>query len=127
MGNTLPEKRKPHVIDIDGKTIANNSYRKVVYTLPNFQLVLMSLSVGEDIPKEVHPDTTQFIRIEGGQAKVIVDSSVYFLNNGDTITIAAGSEHEVSNNSELETLKLYTIYTIPEHEDGLEELVQPDN
>jgi mannose-6-phosphate isomerase-like protein (cupin superfamily) len=78
----------------------------------------MSLKPGEDIGKETHPDIDQFIRVEDGQGKAVIDGQEYDLEDGSAIVIPAGAEHNVINTSSIEVLKLYTIYTPPEHPDG---------
>jgi mannose-6-phosphate isomerase-like protein (cupin superfamily) len=104
--------------DIEKKTIENENFREVLFTGPLSQLVVMSLKPGEDIGKETHPDIDQFIRVEGGKGKAIIDQQEYELEDGSAIVIPAGSEHNVINTSSEEALKLYTIYTPPEHPDG---------
>lgn len=103
-------------------SIENDSYRRVVHTVPDhFQLVLMSLDEGETIPREIHPATVQFIRVERGAARVTIDDEdVYDLQDGDSITIPQNHSHFVENTTKARKkcdrkLKLYTIYTPPEH------------
>jgi mannose-6-phosphate isomerase-like protein (cupin superfamily) len=105
-------------IDIEKKTEQNENFREVLFTGPKSQLVVMSLKPGEDIGKETHPDIDQFIRVEDGQGKAVIDGQEYDLEDGSAIVIPAGAEHNVINTSSIEVLKLYTIYTPPEHPDG---------
>lgn len=105
-------------IDIDKKTEENTYFREVLFTGPLSQLVVMSLKPGEDIGRETHPDTDQFIRIEEGTGKAIIGDDEYELEDGSAIVIPAGAEHNVINTSQDEDLKLYTVYTPPEHPDG---------
>jgi len=110
--------KSPFRGNIEKLTIKNKKYyRKVIYTDKNTQLVLMSIRVGDDIEKETHPHTTQFIRVESGSASVNIDERVYRLKDGDAIIIPAGSEHYIRNNSKREPLQLYTLYSPPVHED----------
>jgi mannose-6-phosphate isomerase-like protein (cupin superfamily) len=89
------------------------------------QIVLMALIPGEDIPKEVH-DGTQFIRVEAGTGIAIVDGRRYMLKDGISLTIPAGAKHYIKNNSkDNKALKLYSIYTPPEHPEGLKQVNQP--
>lgn len=104
--------------NIDQKTEENTYFREVLFTGPLSQLVVMSLKPGEDIGRETHPNTDQFIRIEEGTGKAIIDDDEYELQDGSAIVIPAGAEHNVINTSEDESLKLYTVYTPPEHPDG---------
>jgi len=105
---------EPYSTNIEKETLDNENYRKVLYT-GKMQLVLMSLKPGEDIPAEVHPDIDQFFRIEEGEAYIKVDDKEFNLKDDDIIIIPAGSEHYVKNSSADKVLKVYTIYTPPEH------------
>lgn len=105
-------------VNIEEKTEENNYFREVLFTGPLSQLVVMSLNPGEDIGLETHLETDQFIRIEEGVGKAILDGKEYLLEDGSAIVIPAGTEHNVLNTSTTEALKLYTVYTPPEHPDG---------
>ncbi|HSL45474.1 MAG TPA: cupin domain-containing protein [Anaerolineales bacterium] len=104
--------------DIEKKSLENDYFREVLFTGPHSQLVVMALNPGEDIGQETHPDTDQFIRVEAGQGKAILDGQEYELADGSALVIPAGTEHNVINTSSTEPLKLYTVYTPPEHPDG---------
>jgi mannose-6-phosphate isomerase-like protein (cupin superfamily) len=104
--------------NIEADTLANEDFRRVLYTAPHLQLVLMTLQVGEDIGKETHPDIDQFIRVEAGQGEAVIGGQTYSLEDGSIVVIPAGAEHNVTNTSPSEPLRLYTIYTPPEHPDG---------
>jgi len=105
-------------VDIDSRTEDNEFFREVLFTGPLSQLVVMALKPGEDIGRETHPDTDQFIRIEEGVGKAIIGDEEFALEDGSAIVIPAGAEHNVLNTSSTESLKLYTVYTPPEHPDG---------
>jgi len=105
-------------VDIEKKTEKNDYFREVLFTGPHSQLVVMSLNVGEDIGLETHPDTDQFIRVEEGKGKAVLDGEEFELEDGFAIVIPAGTQHNVINISSKKTLKLYTVYTPPEHPDG---------
>jgi mannose-6-phosphate isomerase-like protein (cupin superfamily) len=75
----------------------------------------MSIPVGESIPRETHAHTDQFIRIESGSGEAVVDGKSYPLKAESAILIPAGSEHQIFNRSDVDPLKLYTIYGPPEH------------
>ncbi len=104
--------------NIENLTLENNSFRKVLYTGKNTQLVLMSLAQGEDIGMEVHNENDQFFRFEGGEGKVIIDGNEYQVTDGDAVIVPMGSEHNVINTG-TEPLKLYTLYSPPHHRDGV--------
>ena len=105
-------------INIEKETLENNNFRKVLFTAPNSQLVVMSLEPNEDIGAETHEEHDQFIRVESGVGKAIIGDQEYILEDGSAIVIPAGSHHNVINTSSTEKMKLYTIYSPPEHPDG---------
>lgn len=104
---------------IEQLTIENNDFRRVLYTGKHAQLVLMSLLPGEEIGSEVHPDHDQFLRFEAGHGTVAVDDTLYDVKNGDAVLVPAGAQHNVTNTSETENLKLYTLYGPAHHKDRL--------
>lgn len=115
-------------IDLENATLCNKNYRNVLFTSKNQQLVLMSLLPNEDIPFEIHPNNDQFIRIEKGTGKAYIGKNkekVYYLSDGISITVPAGTWHQIVNNSSSENLKLYTIYSPPHHPDGLINPIKP--
>lgn len=101
--------------DIKQLSKANNEFRKVLYTADRIQLVLMSLKPGQSIGHEVHPNTDQFIRIEYGRGLSIIDDTEYELKSGGAVIIPAGTWHNIINTGTV-PLKLYTIYSPPEHD-----------
>lgn len=107
-----------YVTDIEKRTEENRHFREVLYTGPKSQLVVMSLAPGENIGRETHPDVDQFLRVEEGVGKAVLDGVEHELEPGWAVVISAGTEHDVINTSADEPLKLYTIYTPPEHADG---------
>ena len=109
---------------LEKRTIENSNYRKVVQTTPQMQLVLMCLPPGDFIPRERHPRTTQFIRVEQGEVQITVGESKKILRDGDSILIPAKTWHQVENKSK-EDVMLYTLYSPPEHPDGLVQSVNP--
>jgi mannose-6-phosphate isomerase-like protein (cupin superfamily) len=104
--------------NIEEKTLANNYFRQVLFTGVHAQLVLMSLKPNEDIGLEVHPDVDQFFRFESGEGKVIIDGGEHLVKDGVAVIVPAGSQHNVINTSAEKELKLYTIYSPPNHPDG---------
>lgn len=112
------ENMSGYFTDIEKKTLENNYFREVLFTGPFSQLVVMALQAGEEIGTETHDDVDQFIRVEAGQGKAILDGEEIELADGTAVVIPAGTEHNVVNISATEALKLYTIYTPAEHPDG---------
>jgi len=102
---------------IEEITEENNNFRKVLFTGEYMQLVVMSLKPGEDIGMEVHHNVDQFFRFEEGEGKVIIDGEEVNVKDGAAVIVPAGSEHNVVNTSKDENLKLYTIYSPPNHPD----------
>ncbi len=102
--------------NIEKLTLENTNFRKVLYTAHNSQLVLMSIAVNDDIGEEIH-QLDQFIRIESGRGKVILDGIEHEIEDDTAIVIPAGTKHNVINTG-VSDLKLYTIYSPPEHKDG---------
>jgi len=106
-----------YVGNIEKETLKNNYFRKVLYTGKHAQLVVMCLQKGEEIPNEIHPHVDQFFRIEEGQAKFIFNNGKekHLVGDGEGIIVPAGTFHEVMNASKTKKLKLYTIYSPPNH------------
>jgi mannose-6-phosphate isomerase-like protein (cupin superfamily) len=109
---------KGFVSNIESDTLKNKNFRKVLYTGKNSQLVLMSLLPGEDIGEEVHDDVGQFFRVEKGTGTVVIDRKKHKIMDGSAVVVPAGAKHNVINNSNSD-LKLYTIYSPPEHMDKI--------
>ena len=106
-----------YIDDIEEKTLSNSNFRQVLYTGKYMQLVVMCLRPGEDIGQEVHDDVDQFFRVEQGEAKVLIDGNESILKEDMVAIVPAGALHNVTNTSDID-LKLYTIYTPPNHPDG---------
>ncbi|MGZ3764625.1 MAG: cupin domain-containing protein [Mucilaginibacter sp.] len=105
--------------NIEKETLENSNFRKVLYTAKHSQIVLMSLLPKEEIGMETHEKNDQFFRFESGTGICIIDGNEYAVKNGDAVIVPAGAKHNVVNTSEKEDLKLYTIYSPPNHEDGI--------
>lgn len=105
------------VTNIEEQTRSNEYFRHVLYTAPHSQLVVMALQSGEDIGKEIHPEHDQFIRVESGTGKAILNGEESMLADGTAVVIPAGTEHNIINTGST-VMKLYTLYTPPEHKDG---------
>ena len=109
---------KGYVKNIEELSLQNENFRQVLYTAKNSQLVLMSLKPGEDIGMEVH-HLDQFLRCESGQGQAILDGVVYEISDGFAILVPAGTNHNIINTSLDKPLKLYTLYSPPNHIDGI--------
>lgn len=111
--------KKGFKANIEDLSQENTNFRKVLYTGAHSQLVLMSLLPGEDIGMEVHKENDQFFRFEEGSGKVVIDGTEYEVEDDDAVVVPAGSEHNVINTSESESLKFYTIYSPAHHKDQI--------
>jgi mannose-6-phosphate isomerase-like protein (cupin superfamily) len=107
-----------YTTNIERDTLANEDYRRVLYTGRYTQLVLMTLRPGEEIGVETHDGHDQFIRIEAGTGVAVLDGEQVVLGDGVVVVIPAGVEHNVVNTSGDTPLRLYTLYSPPEHPDG---------
>jgi mannose-6-phosphate isomerase-like protein (cupin superfamily) len=104
---------------LEEQALRNSYFRQVLFTATHAQLVLMCLQPGEDIGNEVHPNVDQFFRIERGEARFVFDEKEErFVHGGDGVVVPAGTYHNVINTSKTAPLKLYTIYSPPNHPDG---------
>jgi mannose-6-phosphate isomerase-like protein (cupin superfamily) len=103
---------------------ANTNYRNVVYTTEQTQLVLMSLEKNEDIPAEIHSKITQFIRVESGTGKAVIAGKEMPLVAGSSVVIPAETRHYIANTG-TSPLKLYTLYSPPEHSPDRVDIRQP--
>ncbi len=109
---------KGYVTDLEKATVENGDFRRVLYTAKHSQLVLMSLEPGQDIGEEVH-QLDQFIRIEKGTGKAVLDGVEHELADGSAVVIPQGTRHNIINTSPSEPMNLYTVYSPPEHRDGV--------
>jgi mannose-6-phosphate isomerase-like protein (cupin superfamily) len=104
---------------IEKLTLKNKYFRQVLFTGKHCQLVLMCLQPGEEIGNEVHAKVDQFFRIEEGKAKFIFNGKVvHVVKNADAVVVPAGTYHNVINTSKTMPLKLYTVYSPPNHPAG---------
>ncbi|MCB9798315.1 cupin domain-containing protein [Candidatus Nomurabacteria bacterium] len=116
---------KGYITNIEKETLTNTDYQRVLYTAKNSQLVLMNLQPGDQIGLEIH-HLDQFIRIEQGRALVILDGVEHTVEDDYAIVIPAGTKHNVINIGNQE-LKLYSVYSPPEHKDGVVHATKADD
>ena len=107
---------KGYVSNIEKESLENSDFRRVLYTAKNSQLVLMNLKPGEDIGEEIHT-LDQFIRVEAGEGKAVLDGVEHAIADGSAVVVPAGVKHNVINTGSAD-MKLYTLYSPPEHQDG---------
>jgi mannose-6-phosphate isomerase-like protein (cupin superfamily) len=112
----------PYVVNIEELTLQNENFRTAAWTGTNLQMTLMTIQPGDDIGLEVHEDHDQFLRIEQGTATVYMGPTGTELQQTTAeddyaIFVPAGIWHNVVNTG-TESLKLYSIYSPPEHAHG---------
>jgi mannose-6-phosphate isomerase-like protein (cupin superfamily) len=108
-----------YVGPIEKETLENTYFRRVLFTGEHVQLVVMSLGPGEEIGDEVHPHVDQFFRIEQGKARFVFNErEERTALDGDAVVVPAGTYHNVINASKTAPLKLYTLYSPPNHPAG---------
>jgi mannose-6-phosphate isomerase-like protein (cupin superfamily) len=106
-------------LDLKHAAKENDDYRKVLFTGEFSQLVLMSLSEGEDIGLEKH-DVDQFIYLVDGEGTAVLGDSETELEKGHAVCVPAGTWHNIINGGD-EPMKLMTVYSPPAHSAGLVE------
>jgi mannose-6-phosphate isomerase-like protein (cupin superfamily) len=103
--------------NIEDRTEDNYDFRRVIFTGPKLQLVLMTLQPGEDIGEETHADTDQFFRIAEGKGEVWINGQVTKIDDDMAVVVPAGARHNIGNTGH-KPLQLYTIYAPPHHPAG---------
>lgn len=105
------------VKDIESIASRNDDFRRVLFTAKYSQLVVMSLLPSEEIGEEIH-GLDQFFRVEEGTGEVVIDEVKIPVSRGYAIIVPAGTKHNIINTGDV-ALKLYTLYSPPNHRDGV--------
>ncbi len=113
-----------YVKNIGAIAESNADFRQVLYTAKHSQLVVMSIPVGGEIGSEVHK-LDQFFRVESGTGAAILDGVTTPVSEGFAILIPAGTTHNIINSGTAD-LKLYTLYSPPNHRDGVRHHTRAD-
>jgi len=108
---------KGFVQDIEGLAVENDAFRRVLYTAKHTQLVVMALKPREEIGAEVH-ELDQFFRVEEGIGEAVLDGARTAIRAGFAVLVPAGAKHNIINTGGV-PLKLYTLYSPPNHRDGV--------
>lgn len=108
---------KGFVRDIERLAVDNDDFRHVLYTAKHCQLVVMSLKPKEEIGAEVHK-LDQFFRVEAGSGEAVLDGVRTAITAGFAVVVPAGAKHNITNTGDV-PLKLYTLYSPPNHRDGI--------
>lgn len=122
-----PKQKDPASWNIDEATITNTNFREVIFTGAHAQLVLMCIQPGSEIGAEIHENVDQFFRVEKGQVEVQWGASLEYkalLSEGFAMMVPAKNRHNVINTGK-EPCHLYTIYSPPNHPDGLVQKSSP--
>lgn len=109
--------KQGYVQDIEALAVKNVYFRQVLYTAKHSQLVVMSLKPAEEIGLEVHK-LDQFFRVEAGTGEAVLDGHRTAIGPGFAVVVPAGTKHNIVNTGSA-TLKLYTLYSPPNHRDGV--------
>lgn len=105
--------------------LENDNFRKVLFTNKHSQVVLMSVLPGEDIGREVHKLVDQVLVFVKGAGLAVVGTETHDIGPGDMFAVPAGAEHNFTNTG-ADALKLYTVYSPPEHPDGVVHATKAD-
>lgn len=117
----------PSFFDLGAESRANDNYRAVAWSGQYLQVTLMSIPPGESIGLEAHPETDQFVRLDGGRGHLVMGPAKDDLpihqdvHDGWAVMVPAGTWHDVVNTGD-EPLKLFTVYAPVHHASGI---VQP--
>lgn len=111
--------------NVEHSALENNNFRKVLFTNKHSQVVLMSVSPGEDIGREVHKSGDQVLVFVKGAGRAEIGGEAHDISAGDMFAVPAGIEHDFINTGD-EVLKLFTVYSPPEHPDGVVHATKAD-
>lgn len=103
--------------NIESLAVDNADFRRVLYTARHCQLVVMALKANEEIGAEVH-ELDQFFRVVEGSGEAVLDGVRTAIRAGFAVMVPAGAKHNIINTSDV-PLKLYTLYSPPNHRDGI--------
>ncbi len=95
----------------------NENFRQVLFTTELSQLVLMAIPAGEEIGEETHEGIDQVLAFVSGEGEAVIEGERYQVRAGSVVVVPAGTRHNFVAAAG-SALKLYTIYTPPEHPDG---------
>lgn len=108
---------KIYADDVIRQAEENENFRQVLFTTELSQLVLMAIPAGEEIGEEVHEDIDQVLAFVAGEGRAVIESQELTVRAGSVVVVPSGTRHNFIATSD-QPLKLYTVYTPPEHPDG---------
>lgn len=110
---------QPYIASIEKIALRNGNFRQVLFTGEHAQLVVMCLQPGEELGREIHTGVDQFFRVEEGDAKFVFGTGEeHLVHAGDAVVVPSGTFHNVVNASAVKPLRLYTLYSPPQHPAG---------
>ncbi len=95
----------------------NEDFRRVLFTTGRSQLVLMALKPGEEIGEEAHEEIDQVLAFVEGEGEAVIGGERRPVRAGTVAVVPGGTRHNFVASAG-SPLKLYTVYTPPEHPDG---------
>ncbi len=98
-------------------TEENENFRRVLFTGPNSQLVVMSIPPGGEVGEETHQYTEQTLFFLSGTGEAELDDKKFPVESGDVVVVVPGTKHNFRNTG-TDNLKIYTVYAPPNHIDG---------
>lgn len=126
MNGSDRHKKDGYHVNIEELTLANINFREVLYTGKHLQLVLMNLKPGEEIGEEIHTTGDQFFRFESGSGTCVLNGESSPIKAGEAIIVPNGVLHNIINSDAILSLKMYTIYSPPQHKDKVIRLTRHD-
>jgi mannose-6-phosphate isomerase-like protein (cupin superfamily) len=111
--------------NIEELTLENKNFRKVLFTNKHSQVVLMNIPPGEDIGREVHDGVDQVLVFVKGAGQAVLGQETHEIGPGELFAVPAGVEHNFTNTG-AEDMKLFTVYSPPEHPDGVVHATKAD-
>src|SRR5690606_41689347 len=122
----------PYVVNIEEATLQNSNFRTALWTGEHLQMTLMSIPVGGEVGLEVHHELDQFLRLEEGRGRVQMgeaEDDLSFeqeISDDWVVLVPAGMWHNITNVGDT-PLKIYSIYTPPEHPHGTVHVTKADS
>lgn len=119
------------VADVEKATLDNTNFRTVLFTGEHTQLTVMSIEPGGEIGWEAHHDIDQFLRVEQGTGRAEFGATedrvdeTHDVEDDWAIIVPAGVWHNVINTG-ADALKIYSLYSPPEHPDGTVHVTKAD-
>ena len=107
---------EPFQGDVEKLAKQNSDFRHVLFTAAHVQIVAMSLTANEEIGAESHPVDQCFFFVDG-RGQVFIADRIHKVKEDEVVCVPAGMRHNVRNTGS-KPLKLYTLYSPPQHPPG---------